>query len=72
METADSEGAEWETGVGKRASVERAGGCPPGASLLAPPRRLASAWFEVNIFRVLYYTYIFEFYVIPVSELKGP
>ena len=57
METADSEGAEWETGVGKRASVERAGGCPPGASLLAPPRRLASAWFEVNIYiRVLCYT----------------
>ena len=67
METADSEGAAWETGVGKRA-----GGCPPGASLLAPPRRLASAWFEVNILRILYYTFIFEFYVIPVSELKGP
>ena len=59
METADSEGAEWETGVGKRASVERAGGCPPGASLLAPPRRLASAWFKVNIFRVLYYMYLY-------------
>ena len=60
METADSEGAEWETGVGKRASVERAGGCPPGASLLAPPRRLASAWFEVNIF----------LYIIPIYVLN--
>ena len=65
METADSEGAEWETGVGKRASVERAGGCPPGASLLAPPRRLASAWFEVNIF--LYIIPIYSSFMLYLS-----